>query len=109
MDQFVFGSNTASYGSCSAVLNGQMFVIGGAYEERQLSVVESCGLKRIGDLPADMDCGTCNTYPDQNSFFILLCFSRNTPTECHRFDASHLKRLTSQLSEQTSKIRYYHK
>ena len=85
--EFVFGDETEVHYSCSATLNGEMFVFGGynGDKRRQISKVENCSLKRIGTLPMDFADGTCNTYQTENGEWqILLCFGEYDESGCHR-------------------------
>ena len=81
------GEDTEVYRSCSATLNGELFVFGGDSESnnmrKQVSKVMDCGLRRIGDLSYDFRQGACGTYymPDER---ILLCFSESYQRQCER-------------------------
>jgi len=70
--------------SCSTILDGKMLIFGGwlsaEYGEQtfgeQITVVENCGLTRIGKLPFVFRNGACNTYQKSNGDSqALLCFS----------------------------------
>ena len=85
--------------SCSAILNGELFVFGGKIHQKQVkhkdlnciynykllqvSKVIGCGLQRIGDLSYDFYVGTCATYnfPAER---ILLCFAEAYTQKCER-------------------------
>ena len=83
--------------SCSALLNGEIFVFGGYDDEYQvieavsirllfdfkISKVSGCELKRIGDLSYDFDFGTCATFrfPEER---IMLCFGYSSWDGCER-------------------------
>ena len=43
--------------SCSIVWQGDMFLFGGKYNKRQISIVDECNLKSLGSLPFDMNKG----------------------------------------------------
>ena len=91
--------NTEVYDSCSATLNGELFVFGGNTQKKQVknkdykfddllnllkvSKVIGCGLQRIGDLSYDFQYGTCATYnfPTER---ILLCFAYDRLQTCER-------------------------
>ena len=91
--------DTEVYRSCSATLNGELFVFGGYNQKKQVkfihlnciydkkllevSKVNGCGLQRIGDLNYDFDYGTCATYnfPAER---ILLCFAEAYTQKCER-------------------------
>ena len=47
------GPNTEAHGSCSAMLNGELFVFG----VFQISKIVDCELKRIGSLPVHLQMG----------------------------------------------------
>ena len=87
MDQFDFGLLTQSFGSCSAVLNGEMYIFGGQGSPNQISMIEDCGIKRTGVLPMGFYYGQCNTYVFADSSATLLCFEwPGTSSACHRLD-----------------------
>ena len=92
--------DTEVYYSCSAQLNGELFVFGGANGEKkkqvhllnyhtckpikfQISKIIGCGLKRIGDLAYEFFAGACGTFlfPQQR---IFLCFGSFNKNKCQR-------------------------
>lgn len=84
------GEGTGSSYSCSTTVNGQMLIFGGQLNsafENQISVVESCGLRRIGDLPMNFYYGACNTFIGQDQAYehALLCFAKSGKNQCHRY------------------------
>jgi len=85
--EFQFGQSesTGSYASCSTVINGLMMIFGGTGDfESQLSVVESCGLRRLGTLPMEFYSGACNTFQsNEGNEEVLLCFAERSK-DCHR-------------------------
>ena len=86
--QFTFEDGTGSDHSCSIVINGRMILFGGYDHDpykNQISEVEYCRLRRIGDLPMEFSNGGCATLTAgiaQESG--LLCFAWGATTECHR-------------------------
>lgn len=86
MDRFDFGDLTESFGSCSAILNGEMYIFGGKGLRRQIMKIEDCGVTATGILPMEFYYGQCNTYAiSSNQNATLLCFE--WPGEysgCHR-------------------------
>ena len=93
--------DTEVYESCSAQLNGELFVFGGYNGDKQkqvrllnyhtcepvklqVSKVISCGLKRIGDLTYEFYAGACGTFlfPQER---ILLCFGKTNTKKCQRY------------------------
>ena len=78
---FQYGPFTEAEGSCSIVFKGRAFVYGGAGIEqwRQISVVDSCQLTRVGTLPADMSYGACTTIGEE---LIYLCFDLGHTKTC---------------------------
>ena len=87
MDQFDFGLLTQSFGSCSAVLNGEMYIFGGQGSTNQISMIQDCGIKHTGFLPMEFYYGKCNTYAFADSSATLLCFEYpGTSSACHRLD-----------------------
>ena len=95
--EFQLGDDTDAFRSCSAILNGELYVFGGNNKKKQVfnlqrfrlqsllqvSKVIDCGLKRIGDLNYDFYWGTCATYsfPQER---IMLCFSNSFTNKCER-------------------------
>ena len=69
--EFEFESRTEVTESCSIVWHGKMHLFGGLNQQRQISVVDECKLRRIGDLHFDMKDGACAQR--QNSE-IFICF-----------------------------------
>lgn len=87
MKNFLFQSGTGAYGSCSALINGAMMIFGGDTLPyvNQISVVESCQLRRIGNLPMDFYLGACTTIQNNaGNDETLLCFDGYGPKDCHR-------------------------
>ena len=87
--QFSFDDESGSYRSCSTTINGKMMIFGGdsgTPSYNQISILESCGLRRIGDLPMNLRSGACNTFINsQGKDYALLCFGYNYGmNECHR-------------------------
>jgi len=84
---FTFGVNTQVHGSCAASWFNRMFVFGGLNQKRQMSEVQDCKLKRIGDLDFGFVGGGCNTF----SFGIMLCFDYDADKKCHSFNGETFK------------------
>jgi len=84
---FTYDLNTEVYESCAATLDGEMFVLGGWNEKKQISKVQNCKLNRVGEMPFDFYEGACNTFP----FGIMLCFSHDAKQECHSFHGTSFK------------------
>ena len=88
--EFQFGqsASTGSYVSCSTVINGLMMIFGGYPNSdfnNQISVVESCGLRRLGTLPMEFYLGACNTFQsNEGDEEVLLCFAYPGYKDCHR-------------------------
>ena len=63
------------------MFKGRAFVYGGAGIEqwRQISVVDSCQLTRVGTLPADLSYGACTTIGEE---LIYLCFDLGHTKTC---------------------------
>ena len=71
---FTFAKNTSVLNSCSVTFKNQHYVYGGyVYDgyERQISRIDGCRLRRIGDLPFDHYKGACTAVNDN---LIYLCF-----------------------------------
>ena len=81
--EFTMGQNTEAFASCSAQLNGEFYVMGGANFQDQISKIDGCKLQRIGDLPFTFYGGTCATYniPYES---IFMCFGNEGHSECRR-------------------------
>lgn len=82
---------TGVSGSCSFVLNGKMFVVGGVdfLFWKQISVIDTCMLNRVGTMPVEFEYAACNTFEVTPSYHeALLCFTMyradgTGPKECH--------------------------
>ena len=102
--EFTINEDTEVYHSCSATLNGEVFVFGGSNTSNnrrkqvslvtnenfenillfQVSKIVGCELRRIGDLNSDFVQGACGTY-NFHEERVLLCFSDTDKTGCERF------------------------
>merc|ERR1712131_204815 len=84
--EFTMGANTDVYHSCSATLNGEMFLFGG-YDSftKQISKINGCSLELIGQLPFDFERGGCGTFlfPEPR---IMLCFGRMYKGKCTSYN-----------------------
>ena len=81
---FVYNSYTEAYGSCSVIWRGNMFIFGGLSHKRQISMVDQCQLKRVGDLPFDMVFGACAQRNDQQVYICFEVFNdSSTGKNCH--------------------------
>jgi len=92
LDSFRFGDQTGSSLSCSSTVNGKMYIFGGANDfSDQISVVEHCGLTRVGTLPMqNFRDGGCNSFQKSNGeSHILLCFGVYGKSDCHRYFKFH--------------------
>ena len=75
------GPNTGAHGSCSAMLNGELFVFG----VFQISKIIDCELKRIGSLPIySFSKGACGTFLFDGAERVMLCFHANDKKGCFR-------------------------
>ena len=65
-----------------------MYLFGGQSSSqfpKQISVLESCDLRRIGDLPTKFFEGACNTFDSgPGDEHILLCFGFDEDKDCYR-------------------------
>ena len=81
---FAYNSKTGAYAACSVIWRGDMFIFGGISQEKQISKVDQCQLKRVGDLPFDMYYGACAQRNDQE---VYICFEvsndSSTGKNCH--------------------------
>jgi len=88
IDEFTFGKKTGAKASCSATINGKMMIFGGSDKEpfnNQISLVESCQLTRLGDLPMNFFNGGCKTFQTSSGTEeTLLCFGKSGQSSCHR-------------------------
>ena len=82
---FTFGDKTEVSGSCSIVWQGKMYMLGGYNYRRQISFVDQCQLKSIGELEFDMNHGAC---AQRNDVEVYICFENSddpgTTKNCHR-------------------------
>ena len=49
----------------------EFYIFGGRTEDRQVSKLESCSVKKLFDLPFDFQFGACGTYSDYEAGFEL--------------------------------------
>ena len=68
--KITFEKDTDLLGSCSIVHRNKPFIFGGAWEKRQISTLDDCVLKRIGNLSFDLEYGGCTS----TKRYIVLCF-----------------------------------
>ena len=65
-----------------------MMIVGGDLSEsyvRQISIVESCGLRKIGELPFNFYNGACNSFRGADGIqTAILCFQWEAFSECFR-------------------------
>ena len=84
LDKFAKEWRTEIYSSVSVLLSGKMWIIGGDDFRRQLSIVDDCSLKSVGNLPFDLQQGAANIVDGVNGAqSALLCFDFNSPSVCH--------------------------
>ena len=84
LDKFTREWRTEIYSSCSFLLSGKMWILGGDDFRRQLSIVDDCTLKFKGNLPFDFQQGAANIIDGVNGAqSALLCFDFNSPSVCH--------------------------
>ena len=91
VDSFRFGDRTGSQHSCSTIVDGKMTIFGGESDHsNQISLVENCGLTRVGTLPMGFWCGSCNSFQKSNGeSHTLLCFGSPGKSDCHRYFKFH--------------------
>ena len=93
VNSFRFGDRTGSKHSCSTIVDGKMYIFGGRSDKDysdQISLVEDCGLTRVGTLPIKFSYGSCNTFQTSNGeSHTLLCFGLYGKSECHRYFKFH--------------------
>jgi len=100
---FKYEEGTEAKQSCATVLNGEMYVLSGSRyigmkptdNYKQISKVGNCKLKKVGELPFDIDDGYdggggCNTFHDPrvNEFRIMLCFYDGPGRACMTYDGA---------------------
>ena len=94
------GPDTSASVSCSASLNGELFVFGGHPDTKQviftirkmiksnssfqISKILDCELKRIGDLPIEFYYGACGTFLFDGVERVMLCFALKDKKKCIR-------------------------
>ena len=68
-----------------------MTIFGGASDYNdQISLVEDCGLTRVGTLPMKFTGGSCTNYKSNNGEIrTLLCFGLTAKSNCHRYFIFH--------------------
>jgi len=99
--QFSYDYDTSAYHSCSTVMDGIMYIFGGKpipkmSFDRQITIVEDCGTRRVGSLPWSFEYGTCNTFfRADSSSYALLCFAYGMITKCHTYDGKDFSTFAS--------------
>ena len=100
---FTMGLDTSASHSCSAILNGELFLFGGTgsiqkqtqviflnlitikiYSSFQISKIVGCTLKRIGALPDEFDRGACGTFLFDGDERVMFCFAASNQKKCFR-------------------------
>ena len=84
---FTYEEGTSSFRSCSNIYKGRMTIVGGLYPKfnAQVSVVDSCSLKRVATLPNHHDNPGCNTFLNEAMEQVMyICFSREDQSGCLR-------------------------
>ena len=75
------------------VLNGEMYIVGGwdAGFRTQIAKLESCGIRRIGELPDSLQYAACNTFSDSGGEeYARLCFDLGHMDGCKRYNGREL-------------------
>ena len=75
---FEFGPGTGVYQSCSIVWKDEIFVFGGRYQSQQISKVQNCQLKLIGQLKVKFNYGACTNVGNELVFFCFYDFDDPT-------------------------------
>ena len=96
------GPNTDAYCSCSAKINGEMFVFGGydsnynkqvirilqqimIYKKDKISQIVGCRLERVGELPNKFAYGACGTFEfSSGEERVMFCFPTSGKKKCFR-------------------------
>ena len=113
--KFTYGDETEAHGSCSIVWQTKMYMFGGYKYSKQISVVDKCQLKRVGDLLFYMFYGAC-AQRDNNQ--VLICFENfqnsETGKNCHsstgplkkftKLPDSNFDHLNSRIAVTSSKL-----
>ena len=73
-----------------------MYFVGGDHVfgyEKQITILESCQLRKIGRLPYDFELGACNNFRDSDSGneIALLCFGQTKTNESRPTHRDFLK------------------
>ena len=77
---FTYDEDAIVHQSCSVTFKNQHFVYGGNdnYSYRQISRIDGCQLRRIGDLSFDLNYATCTTVGNDRIYF---CFTEYKSTD----------------------------
>ena len=68
------------------LFGGHLTIFGLSSYGLQISIVESCRLRRVGNLPRNFERGTCNTFKTNDGMEeTLLCFGFRGPKLCQRW------------------------
>ena len=77
---FQLGNDTEVSLSCAVTFQDKFYLYGGSSEKTQISRIEGCSLKRVGDLAFDVVAAGCTVSNDT----IYLCFGKeNEQKTCH--------------------------
>jgi len=86
---FKFPDLTAVFLGCATVFENKMLYFGGVgNNNKQLSQVEDCSLKRIGELDFEFENGACNTFDRNDKEEVFLCFSSTDAQVCKIYNGS---------------------
>jgi len=89
LNRFRFRQNTGAIRSCSLIHDGVMYIVGGklgSNYDKQISILESCQLRQVGQMPISFEYGACNTYTNSTGKEqALLCFSSSNSNGCFRY------------------------
>lgn len=100
--EFVYEENTAVKYSCAAILNDEMYVFSGPTLRKsqevdtykQISKVEDCKLKRVGELPFErntfVEGGYCGTFLfPEDEYRVMLCFYDGEGKKCMSYEGTN--------------------
>ena len=99
--RFNYEENTEIFNSCGLTWKSRYYVFGGETFQRQISRIDNCALKSVGQLPFNFEAGACTNVVDTK---IYLCFDSEDNKRC--FQASSptgsYQKITSSVNDHAS-------
>lgn len=78
---FELGAGTDLFAACATSFKGNMFLFGGVTVNNQVSKIDGCALRNVGELPFILEKGSCQARLDDQ---VMLCFSGHESSDDYR-------------------------